>query len=227
MANIRKALKALDSADGGVLPGRRENVGMLHGRERGALDRENMREIYQLTFTKALYKAHKTSATYSEADIIKEAEAWLDLVLASSPACVVCRQAKGDNAGQLLICGQCGVARYCSIDHQRLHWRPKASKKPASDFAYLESLKAALLEDPSRRPASRDTEADNDWIKTSTAYHLWSCVNCTRSGRVSKGCRRRAKRRRMRYLLILRRWKFPWKQMRRRSLQLEALRAQA
>lgn len=171
MANIRKALKALDSADGGVLPGRRENVGMLHGRERGALDRENMREIYQLTFTKALYKAHKTSATYSEADIIKEAEAWLDLVLASSPACVVCRQAKGDNAGQLLICGQCGVARYCSIDHQRLHWRLKASKKPASDFAYLESLKAALLEDPSRRPASRDTEADNDWIKTSTAYH--------------------------------------------------------
>jgi hypothetical protein len=144
---------------------------MLHGRERGALDRENMREIYQLTFTKALYKAHKMSATYSEADIIKEAEAWLDLVLASSPACVVCRQAKGDNAGQLLICGQCGVARYCSIDHQRLHWRPKASKKPASDFAYLESLKAALLEDPSRRPASRDTEADNDWIKTSTAYH--------------------------------------------------------
>jgi len=186
IANIRKALKALDSADGGVLPRRGENGGVLPGG--GALDRENMREVYQLNLTKALYKAHKTewSAKYSEEDIIKEAEAWLDLVLAASPACAVCRQAKGDNAGQLLTCGQCGVARYCSIDHQRLHWRPKVSGKPASDFADLESLKTALSEDPDRRPVLRE---GNAWVKTkiSDYEHRRACRLYKKWKSVKKG----------------------------------------
>ena len=146
--NLRKAITVLDSRRGSK--GVSDRCGSVR-------DDDDRRQLCQLTLTKALYSAHKTGTQYAEEEVVKEAETWLDIVLVASPACAVCQQAKGDNAAALLTCGQCGVARYCSVEHQKLHWRPKDAKaaSEAVDFSDVDSLRAALREDPDLLPARR------------------------------------------------------------------------
>ena len=47
----------------------------------------------------------------------------LDLTVELADAqCAQCHQSRNKQDAEMLVCGSCRVARYCSVEHQRLHW---------------------------------------------------------------------------------------------------------